>query len=817
MPFTHAARRLLQFPAFTAMAVLTLALGIGANCAIFAVVYAVLLKPLPYAEPDRLVAVDHAAPGVNIQSAGAAPFLFFTYRDQARSFENIGMWQGDTASVTGLAEPEEIPTVDLTQGVLPVLGVQPAIGRLFTPADDAPGSPETVILSYAYWQARFGGDSSAIGRRVMFDGRAREIIGVLPASFRFLDRDVSAFLPLRLDRSKTFLGQFSFRAVARLAPRITVERANADLARLIPVAINAFPAFPGYSAKMFTEARLAPTVRPLKDDLVGDAGRVLWVLMGTIGMVLLVACANVANLLLVRTDGRRQELAIRAALGAGWTRLARELMTDSVLLGLCGGAVGLGLAAAGLRLLVAIAPANLPRLGELSIAGPVLLFSFALSVLAGALFGGILVLKYAAPHVNTALRAGGRTMSASRDRHRARNVLVVAQIALAMVLLVGSGLMIRTFLALRRVDPGFSHPEQLLTMRITFPSAAVKEGAEVIRMQQAIADRIAAIPGVSSVGMTTMLPMDGDGERDPIFADDKTYADGQIPPLRRYKFIAPGLLKTMGNAIVAGRDFTWDDLYGLHKVAIVSDNLARELWHDPHAAVGRRIRESTKAPWREVVGVVSDEREDGVDAPAPTVVCWPMLMEDFEGDKVSVRRVPAFVVRSPRAGSRGFVQEVSAAVWSVNPNLPLAAVRTQQDIYRKSLGRTSFALVMLSIAGGMALLLGVAGTYGVIAYAVSQRRREIGVRVALGARPAQVTRLFLGHGLRLASIGAALGLAAAVALARFMASLLFGVTAIDPMTYAGVCLGLIAATLLACAVPAVRAAGLSPVEALRGE
>jgi len=817
MHLKHVIRRLIQFPLFTAIAVFTLAIGIGANSAIFAVVYGVLLKPLPYPQPDELVVVDHSAPGVDLTSAGSAPFLYFIYREQSKSFRDIGIWQGDTASVTGLAEPEEIPTISVTDGVFPVLGVTPAFGRLFTRADDSPGSPETVVLTYGYWQSRFGGSPAAIGRRVSFDGRPREVIGVLPQSFRFLDREVSAFLPLQLDRNKTFLGQFSYQGVARLAPGTTIDRATADAARLIPVAINAFPAFPGFSAKMFAEARLGAVLRPLRDDIVGDVGRALWVLMGTIGMVVLIACANVANLLLVRTDGRQQELAIRAALGAGWGRIARELMTESLVLGALGGVVGLALAYGGLRALIAAAPAHLPRLNEIAIGGPVILFTFLLSLAAGALFGAIPVLKYAAPHVATALRSSGRSSSASRERHRARNTLVVGQIALALVLLIGSGLMLRTYQALRHVDPGFTRPHELLTMRITIPSATVKEGVAAIRMQQNIAEKIAAIPGVSSVGLTTVIPMEGQGWSDPIFAQDKAYSEGQIPPLRRFKFLAPGLLKTMGNSIVAGRDFAWEDLYDKRPVALVSENLARELWGSAPAAIGKRIRETLTSPWREVVGVVTDERDDGVDKKAPSFVCWPLLMADFEGDRESVRRAPAFMIRSSRTGSSGFINEVSRAVWSVNPDLPLANVRTQQEIYDRSLARTSFMLVMLSIAGVMALLLGVAGIYGVISYAVSQRVREIGIRMALGAQRQEVTRLFVGQALRLAIIGIALGLATAGALTRLIKSLLFDVNAVDPMTYAGVSMGLLAAALLASYVPALRAATINPVEALRSE
>jgi predicted permease len=464
-----------------------------------------------------------------------------------------------------------------------------------------------------------------------------------------------------------------------------------------------------------------------------------------------------------------------------------------------------------------LAPANLPRLGEITIGWQVLAFTVVLSIGAGALLCVIPILKYSAPRLGTALRAGGRTLSQSRERHHARNVLVVVQVALALVLLISSALMIRTFLALRHVDPGFARPEELLTLRITIPSATVKDPADVLRMQQNIAERIGTIPGVESVGLTSVIPMDGQGWTDPIFAEDKTYDEGRIPPLRRFKLIAPGLFRTMGNAVVAGRDFTWDDLYGRRRVAIVSENLARELWRDPHAALGKQIRETLKSPWREVVGVVSDERDDGVDRKAPTVACFPMLLDDFDGEKVMIERAPAFIVRSRRAGTSGFLGEVSRAVWSVNGNLPLANVRTQQEIYDRSLARPSFALVMLAIAGTMALLLGVAGIFGVISYTVSQRAREVGIRVALGARRQEVTWLFVGQGLRLAVVGTALGLAAAVGLTRLMTSLLFQVSAVDPLTYGSVSLALVAAASLASYLPALRAASADPVEALRGE
>ena len=815
MRFKHVLRRLRQSPMFTTVTVITLALGIGANAAIFSVLEGVLLKPLSYPDPDRLIAVDHAAPGVNLTSAGIAPFLYFTYRDQNQTFQDIGMWTGDSLAVTGLAEPEVVPGIDLTDGVLPLLGARPVLGRLFSRHDDSPGSPRTVIISYQYWQSRFGGNTSVIGRGIVLDGRPTEIIGVLPAAFQFLDRKADLFLPMQRDRAKVFLGQFSFQSLARLKPGVTTTQASADLARMIPIALRSFPPFPGGSLKMFESARLAPNLRLLKQDLIGDIGKVLWVLMGTIGIVLLIACANVANLLLVRTEGRLHELAIRLALGASWGQIARALIVESLLLGAGGGAAGLGLAYGAVRLLTAIAPSNLPRLNEISIDGNVLLFTLAVSLLAGALFGAIPIFKCAGPHLATALRAGGRAQSQSRERHRVRNALVVVQVGLAMLLLIGSGLMIRTFQTLRNVQPGFTRPEEVQTLRIFIPEAQVKDPVQVLRMQQNILEKIAALPGVSSVAFTSKVPLDLGGWHDPIYAQDHVYAESQIPPLRSFKMISPGLLKTLGNSLIAGRDLSWTDVYEKRLVVLVSENLARELWHDPQAAIGKRIRDGARSPWREVVGVVSDERDDGVDHKAPAVVLLPSLMDNFGGNQPFIQRGVALIVRSPRTGSSGFLNEVSRAVWSVNPNLPLANVRTLAEVYRKSLARTSFTLVMLAIAGGMALLLGVIGIYGVISYSVLQRTREIGIRMALGSPGKDVTRLFVGHGLKLAAIGIACGLAAAAVCTRLMSSLLFEVSPLDPLTFAGVPLMLVLAAALASYVPAVRAALVDPVEALR--
>ncbi|MDD1713557.1 MAG: ABC transporter permease, partial [Methanoregulaceae archaeon] len=481
------------------------------------------------------------------------------------------------------------------------------------------------------------------------------------------------------------------------------------------------------------------------------------------------------------------------------------------------GALGLGVAYAALRLLVAVAPANVPRLDEISIDAAVLLFALAISLVSGILFGLLPVYKYAGARVGMVLREGGRGSSGGRERHRARSVLVVAQVALALVLLTGAGLMIRTLQALRHVEPGFKSPEEILTLRIAISSAQVPDAERVARMHNEIIERIAAVPGVTAVGASNSITMDGYTDNDPIFAEDRTYTEGQMPPTRRFKYISPGLFRAMGNPLIAGRDVTWTDIHEKRPVVLVSENLARELWGSPAAAIGKRIREKPTGRWREIVGVAGNERDDGVDQKAPTVVYWPLLRKDFWQFPMSVERAPALAIRSSRAGSAGFIKEIERAVWSVNADLPLADVRTVREIYDKSMARTSFTLVMLGLAAAMALLLGVVGIYGVISYAVSQRTREIGIRMALGAPQVRVLGMFLRHGILLTGIGVACGLAAAVSLTGLMSSLLFEVSPLDPLTYAAVSAVLLAAATLATYLPARRATAIAPVQALRAE
>jgi predicted permease len=814
------ARRFFHTPVFTVVTLLTLAISIGANTAIFSVVESVLIKPLPYPDANRLIGVWYTAPGVNIKELNLAPFLYFIDREQAKTIVDIGGFDSDSFTVTGAGEPEQMRGEDVTSGTLPILGAHAVLGRIFSEADDKPGAAPTVLISYRYWQRRFGGNPAAVGTMIQLDGKPRQLIGVLPADFRFMDNDDAAlFVPMQWDRSKTTLGNFSDHGVARLKPGVTLEQASAEFARLIPVGIRSFPPPPGFDPKIIENAQVAPNLRPLKRDVIGDVGNVLWVMMGSLGMVLLIACANVANLLLVRVEGRRQELAIRAALGAGWGRIAADLLIESLALGALGSMLGLAIASAALRALVASAPTGLPRLHEIGIDPVVLSFTLGLGLLTSLLIGAIPVLRYAGARSNMSLREGGRGLSQGRNQSRTRNALVVLQIAMALVLLICSGLMIQTFRAMTRVDPGFRDPDGMLTFRLYIPETTIpdSEPDKLMRAELAIRDKLASLPGVSAVTFGSTVPMDGRASNDLIYAQDRSYGQSQIPPVRRFKFVAPGYLGTLGTPMIAGRDFTWQDNYERLPVAVISENFAKEYWHDARSAIGKRIRVATTDPWHEVIGVVANTYDEGVSEEPPSEVYWPLLMGPFEGDKSRSQRYLTYAIRTPNAASAAFLNEAKQAVWSVNSGLPLASPNTLGALYTKSMARTSFTLVLLSIAGAMALLLGIVGIFGVVSYGISQRTREIGIRMALGAQRREITAMFVRQGFVLTAIGVVFGLAASAATMRFLASLLFHVSPMDPLTYASVTAVIVAVAWIACYLPSRRAASVEPVSALRSE
>jgi predicted permease len=815
---------------FTTAAALTLALGIGATTAIFSVVYGVLLKPLPYPDAGALVSLQHTAPGLAAtigrapsDSFGLSESMYVTYREENRAFEHVGFWTGAEQTLTGLGEPEQISVLAVADGTLQALGVQPALGRWFS-ADEytlaAADGPDPVIVSHAFWQRRFGGDQGALGQTLSLDGRSGQVVGIMPAGFRFLDLkpQPDVMRAIRTDGAQILMSTLvrpitasppNYAGFARLKRDVTLEEANADVARLVSLWVDAWPTG-RRSREEIAAWRFAPALQPLQDVIVGGVAGMLWVLMGTVGAVLLIACANIANLLLARADARRQELAIRAALGAGRSQIAGELLRESVVLGAIGGVLGIAIAYAGLDVLAALAPANLPRSEEIGVGPAVLAFAVVAALLSSLAFGAVPAVKHA---FGGATRPGRYARGASAERNRTGSALVVIQVALALVLLVGSGLMIRTFQALSTVDAGFSDAEKVLVTNVFIPFSAIAEPERYTRVYREALERIEALPGVTAAGFSWAgsLPLSGSRRsvRIAVSADDRPDAATELPT-RRLDSVSPGFFAALGTRVIAGRDLTWADMSDPRNV-LVSESLARELWSEPPAAIGKRIRWPPNGPevWREIIGVTQDVHEVLYERPPPTIFA-PLIT-----DGTDLRGV-AYVIRSDRAGTESLANEVRQAVWASHPDIVIT-MRTMQEIQSASLARTSFMLVLLAIAGMMALALSVVGVYGVVAYIVAQRTREIGIRLALGARPDAVKRMLVLQSAVVASIGGVTGLAAAAAFSRFLSSMLFGVQPLDAPTYVGVLGVLLGAVTLAAYLPAQRAAKLDPAETLRAE
>jgi predicted permease len=695
-------------------------------------------------------------------------------------------------------------TVKVTSGALPALGVSASLGRWFSKAEDTPGGARAAILSHGYWQRKFGGDQAILGRTVAIDFVPHQVIGVMPPAFRFVTASPDVILPLRLATRRP--DEFSYTGLARLKAGLTVDQANQDIARVWHDW--------GEQERISTLLRewaVTPNARPLKDDVVGDVRSALGVLMGALGLLLLLVCANVANLVIVRARTRRPEFAIRAALGAGWGRIVREQLVESLTLGLIGGALGLGLAYAGIRLLVATGPAGLPRLQDISLGPAVVAFALISSLAASLLFGLVAVLKLSASH----RIQNARGATPAREALQAQRFLVVGQVAMASVLLVASGLMVRTLTAIQNVTPGFTRPEQIQMVRISIPEALAKDPPQVIRMQKEMLDHLAAIPGVTAVGFASALPLEGYRNGVVVGVEGKTAPD-QIPPNRAYRHASPGMFAAQGSRLLFGRDFTWDDVLAQRRLAIVSENMARESWGEPREAIGKRIRIGRDGPWTDVIGVVEDVHTDGLHLAAPATV-YARAGVETSASGSTVRRAVTVAIRSGRAGSQAFIDEVAAAVHAVSPSVPLAQVQTLDDAYRRSLARTSFTATLLSLAAAMALAVAIVGVYGVLAYVVAERRREVGIRLALGAQPSAIRSLVVRQGLVLTSVGGLLGLVSAAELSRWISSLLFGVHSLDPLTYAVSVGGLTAAAMVASYLPAHRAASVDPMETLRSD
>jgi predicted permease len=807
-------RKLRQSPGFATIAVLTLAVGIGANSAIFSIVNAVVLRPLPYPEPDRLVALMHTAPGLDLPEMPQSPATFLRYRDHARLFEGIALFSNSGVALTGdVGPPERVEVTIASPALFSILGVAQQTGRLFVEEDARPGAPPVVLLAHSLFEQRFGGDPEVVGRSLAVDGQAREVVGVLPRGFSFPDPGIDLYVPATIDPANAPLGSFSALAIGRLGAGVSLEEAETELDALITDLPSVFPE--DSAARVLANAGFSAFVRPYREMVLGDVSSVLWLLLGSVGLVLLIACANVTNLFLVRTEGRQREIAVRTALGASRAGLVRSFVTESCLLGLLGGVFGLLLAVAGLRVLVRLEPGNIPRLDEIGIDGGVLLFTFGLSLFAGLLFGLLPALRSATPRLSLVLKEGGRS-NVGRERHRARHLLAATQIALALVLLVACGLMVRTFAALSRVDPGF-RAEGLLTFRIHLPEREYADGTQVASFHQELLDRLEALPGVTSAGAVSALPLadqiDGAGH---AFEDFPREEDAPPPVLFR-KLASEGYFDTMGIPLLEGRTLTRADHEERRQVALVNRAVAEHYWPGK-SPLGRRIApgrvDEDDDEWYTIVGVVGDVKDAQLNRPPRELVYYPMAAGDPESAQVA--RGMSFALRTD-GDPRALVEPAQRTVWAADPDLPIAPVETMTARLREARARWSFTLALLAIAAAMALLLGSIGIYGVISYLVTQRTAELGLRMALGARGRDLTGMVLRQGLALALAGIAPGIVAALFLTRSMSAILFEVRPFDPSTFVAAPLLLLAVALVACWLPAARAGRLHPVEALRHE
>jgi len=812
-------RKLRRSPGFTLLALFTLAVALGANIAVFSLVHGILIQPLPYPEADRLAGVWLLAPGLAPDSFKLSEATYLLSREADELFDELGISRRMRVNVLGDGEPERLEAARVTPSVLSVLSLKPRLGRTFTEAEQRPGGPPVTILSHELWQRRFGGDPDVVGKTLTVDGVAREIVGVTPLRFDYPAPEVALWIPFVIDPAAPDVGNFSYTAVARLRAGVTFERATAGLTQAV---LGLPERFPGeITREMMERIGLQAEVHPLKEDVVENVGEVLWVLLGTVGLILLIACANVANLFLVRAEERTGEVAVRAALGAGRGQLSGGFLIESTTLGLLAGGLGVALAEGALRVLRAYPPENLPRLAEIGLTGPVLWFALGISLAAGLLFGLVPVARLRLDRLAVVLKEGGRAATEGRERHRLRGALVVAQVALALVLLAGSGLMVRTWLELRNVEPGF-RPRGALTLRLSLPAADYPEATATAGFYQTLLERVRALPGVTEAGAAAALPL-GPSSRSGTTFEDHPLEPDEIPPLIRNTLVTADYFEAMGIPLLAGRTFEPADAVRRTGAAVVSRTLAERFWPG-ESPLGKRLRgwddEGRGDPWFTVVGVVGDVRSEGLDREPPAEIFYPVLgplrERDAGPEEPWTARSMDLVLRT-EGDPMALTEAVRASIRELDPNMPVVDVELLERKLDASLARTAFTLVMLLLAAAVALLLGTVGLYGVIAYAVARRRRELGVRMALGARRWDVGRLVIRQSLVLGAIGVALGLVAAVATLRLLETLLYGVDAADPLTLAPASAALLAISGAAAWLPAHRAASTEPQEILRGE
>ncbi len=807
-------RRVRTNPGFTLLSLLTLAIGVGANVAIFAVVNAVLLRPLSIPESERLVILRHAAPALaQLDELPMSDALYFLYAEESRTLESVAVYREELASFTGPENPQRVPAASVTASFFDVMRMPPRLGRGFGAEDDRPGAAPVIVLSDDLWRTRFGGDPGVIGRVVDLDGARVEVIGVMPPGFAFSQQEVELWRPLRLDPQNVQLGAFGINGVARIASGEALGRVRAELEAMLSNLEEVFP--DEGAAPILANAGFRPLVDLAREVVVGDIESTLWILLGAVGFLLLIACANVANLFLVRSETRHGEVAVRAALGESGGRLAASVLVESLLLGVAGGLLAIPLASLAVRLLVAFGPRELPRLDEISIDAAVLVFGLAVSVVAGLLFGLLPALRASAVAAAGHMTAGARGATVGRERQLARRGLVVTQIALALTLLVGSGLAVRSFQRLAKVDPGFD-PVDVLTFGLALPARDYESPEARLNFHRQVVDRLRGLPGVADASASSTIPLGGELSGSGHTIEGRPLSDGEVPPVFMTKRVAPGYFDALRVELVEGRVF--EDLDGARPapVVIVSRSLARTHWPG-ESALGKRMRlggppDEEGEQWSRIVGVVDDVHEIALHEDPPQMAYYPL--PGITGGE-SVPASMSFIVRAPNAAAlAGAVRET---VRGLDPTLPLAEVETLETLVGRARGEQGFVMALLAVSAGLALLLGSVGLYGVVSCMVAQRGREIAIRMAVGAQVADVRRLVLTEAGGLALLGAVLGIAAAVALTRRLESLLFETSPLDPLVFVAVSTLLIGVCLLASWLPARRAARINPLTALRAE